>query len=182
MGGNSASVPPPLQCDEWAGYRQVTTAYKPKTLLYTEHKIKYSNIKEWPPTRANAKAQLDLLRIDIADTQSKLPNKSTEAFTERKLNDSRFFHARCISDQTWNYLTTKAISHKSFFSCSACCRDRSKPTPVTDYKGFYFLTLQSNPRDFWPFIRVIMTKTWPWPWPLHDPPTFAKLFHKILFF
>ena len=48
------------------------------------------------------KTQQDLWRIAIAHTQAKLPNKSTEAFTERKLNDRHFFHARFISDQTRN--------------------------------------------------------------------------------
>ena len=51
---------------------------------------------------SECKTQLDLWRIDIAHTEAKLPNKSTAAFTERKLNDRRTFsmHVVCRIKQT----------------------------------------------------------------------------------
>ena len=64
------------------------------------------------------KTQLDLWRIDIAHTEAKLPNKSTAAFTERKLNDSPTFsmHIVYILDQTRNLvannLSGQAIGQK----------------------------------------------------------------------
>ena len=81
---------------------------------------------------------------------------------------------RRVAQGCWDFLKCEQFQEKNLFSCPACGWDSSIPTPVTDwlthsltdwltyYKGFYFLTLQSNPRDLWPlrpFIRVTMCMT-----------------------
>ena len=73
----------------------------------------------------------------------------------------------CLSDSERGWLARwEDTKHKTqlanlwiFLAVQTFVWDSSIPTPVTTYiqtdKGFYFLTLQSNPRDLWPLRHLI---------------------------